>query len=367
MAIRFLEGVRVLDLSQYLPGPFATRMLADMGADVVKVEPPGGEPGRKLAADGKVAVSPYWHIINAGKRIVEMDLKAQGEHEAFERMVAHADVLLESFRPGVMERLGFGEARLKQLNPNLVHCALSGFGQSGPLRLATGHDLNYEALSGTLESTGTRDGPVIPFPPMADHAGAMQAVIATLGALFAQRRGGGGAFLDVSLAESLIALQELAFAFDARRGLGLLTGGSACYQIYRTADDRYVTLSPLEPKFWANFCEAVGRPEWIRRQWEPLPQTELTAEVGALFSSQPLAHWEALLPDAECCYLAVVDHADLPEHAHVKARGLVHQHPGYTEVLFPTYVDGGAPQPRPEVRLTEAAAVLAGWEGGASA
>ena len=362
MAIRFLEGVRVLDLSQYLPGPFATRMLADMGADVVKVEPPGGEPGRSLDAQGTRTVSPYWHIVNAGKRVVEMNLKSVDEHTAFERLVARADVLLESFRPGVMERLGFGEARLKALNPNLVHCALSGYGQTGPLRLATGHDLNYEALSGTLESTGTRDGPVIPFPPMADHAGALQAVIVILGALFAQRRGGGGAFLDVSLAESLIALQELAFAFDTRRGLGLLTGGSACYQIYRTADDRHVTLSPLEPKFWANFCTAVGRPDWIARQWEPLPQSALIAEVAALFATRPLAHWDALLPDAECCYLAVVGHADLPTHPHVAARGFVHQRPDYTEALFPAMVDGHGPELRPEVRLTEAASVLAEWE-----
>lgn len=361
MPITFLDGVRVLDLSQYLPGPFATRMLSDMGADVVKVEPPGGEPGRKLAADGTVTVSPYWHIINAGKRVVEMNLKATDEHDAFERMIAAADVLLESYRPGVMERLGFGEARLKELNPNLVHCALSGYGQTGPLRLATGHDLNYEALSGSLESTGTLEAPVIPFPPMADHAGAMQAVIAILGALFAQRHGGGGAFLDVSLAESLLALQELAFAFDTRRGMGLLTGGSACYHIYRTSDGYHVTLSPLEPKFWANFCEAVGHPEWTARQWEPFPQTDLIAQVAELFASKPRAHWDALLPNAECCYLAVVNHAELATHPHVADRGFIHKHPDYTEVLFPAYVNGEPPMARSEVRLCPVDEILAGW------
>lgn len=359
MVKRFLEGVRVLDLSQYLPGPFATRMLSDMGADVVKVEPPGGEPGRRLDREGRETVSPYYHVVNAGKRVISLDLKV--DTGQFAAMVERADVLLESFRPGVLERLGYGEQRLKEINPNMIHCALSGYGQTGPLRLASGHDLNYVALTGALAATGTREAPAIPFPPMADHSGAMIAVVSILGALLARTHGGRGVFLDVSLNESLLFLQELAFAFDARRGQGLLTGGSACYQIYRTADDRFVTLSPLEPKFWANFCNALGHPEWIARQYEPLPQTELIGELAAEFATRPLAHWDALLSEADCCYQAVIGHDQVPDHPHVQARGLVGQLGEDTEVLLPVFVDGDGPEPRAEVTFTDPDAILASW------
>ncbi|MBK8907187.1 MAG: CoA transferase [Rhodospirillales bacterium] len=359
--MQLLGGIRVLDLSQYLPGPFATRMLADMGADVVKVEPPGGEPGRTLDTGNMVGVSPYYNIINAGKRVIELDLKADADRARLEALVATADVLLESFRPGVLDRLGVGEQRLKSLNPRLIHCALSGWGQTGPLRLAAGHDLNYEALTGTLASTGTSETPVIPFPPMADHAGALMAVIAVLGALAARVNGAGGAYLDVGLADSCLSLQELAFAFEARRGRGLLSGGAACYQIYRTADDRFVTLSALEPKFWRNFCTAVAHPQWIEQQYQPLPQTTLIAELKVLFASQPLAHWEALLPEADCCYLAVIEHADIPTHPHVAARGLVSPQPDYTEILFPVHVDGEAPSPRQRVQFIDPQAALTAW------
>lgn len=363
MLKRFLEGVRVLDLSQYLPGPFATRMLADMGADVIKVEPPGGEPGRRLERNGQESISPYYHVVNAGKRVISLDLKDEADSARFADLVQRADVLLESFRPGVMERLGFGEQRLKALNPKLIHCALSGYGQAGPLRLASGHDLNYVALTGTLSATGTREQPAIPFPPMADHSGAMVAVASILGALFARTRGGNGVFLDVSLSESLLFLQELAFAFDARRSVGLLTGGAACYQIYRTADDQFVTISPLEPKFWANFCNALGHSEWIGRQYEPLPQTQLIDEVAALIATQPLRHWDPLLTEADCCYQAVIGHDQVPDHPHVRARGLVGQLGDDTAVLFPVFVDGEPPQPRDEVQFLEAEGVLASWLG----
>ncbi|MCW5699376.1 MAG: CoA transferase [Rhodospirillales bacterium] len=359
----FLQGIRVLDLSQYLPGPFATRMFADMGADVVKVEPPGGEPGRTLDTGKMVGVSPYYRIINAGKRVIELDLKDATDKSRLEALVGKADVLLESFRPGVLDRLGFGERRLKQLNPELVHCALSGWGQTGPLRLTAGHDLNYVALTGTLGATGTSETPVIPFPPMSDHAGALMAVVSVLGALTARARGASGAFLDVGLSDSCLSLQELAFAFDAHRGRGLLSGGAACYQIYRTQDDRFISLSPLEPKFWANFCNAVAHPEWVELQYQRLPQTSLIAQIKALFASQPLSYWEEKLSDAECCYMAVVEHNDVPSHPHVEERGLVSRHPDYTEVLFPVHVDGEAPQPRSPVAFVDVDSVMSAWTG----
>lgn len=361
MLRRFVEGVRVLDLSQYLPGPFATRVLADMGADVVKIEPPGGEPGRRLARESHEGVSPYYHVVNAGKRVIDLDLKVEADAARFADLVQRADVLLESFRPGVMERLGFGEQRLKALNPRLIHCALSGYGQTGPLRLVSGHDLNYVALTGALSATGSREAPAIPFPPMADHAGALIAVSSILGALLARGRDGKGVFIDVSLNESLLFLQELAFAFDARRGHGLLTGGAAAYQIYRTSDRRFVTLSPLEPRFWANFCQAVGHPEWIERQYEPLPQAELIAEVAAMFAAQPLAHWDSLLTGADCCYQAVIGHDEVPDHPHVRARGLVGRLGDDIAISYPAIIEGEPPQQRVEVAFSDSDSVTESW------
>ncbi|MEE9317350.1 MAG: CoA transferase, partial [Rhodospirillales bacterium] len=173
----FLNGVRVLDLSQFLPGPFATQMLADLGADVLKVEPPAGDPQRRLdSVTGKPGPensrSAYYDVINAGKSVVAIDLKSEDGKKAFETLVRAADVLLESYRPGVLERLGFGPDRLKSLNPGLVHCALSGFGQTGPNRLRAGHDINYVASTGALAASGIPEKPVMAWPPAADYASA---------------------------------------------------------------------------------------------------------------------------------------------------------------------------------------------------
>ncbi len=188
-----LQGVRVLDLSQYLPGPFATQILADLGAAVLKVEPPAGDPMRRFLLLDKDGLSPWYKQVNAGKQLLRLDLKNAAGRRMLEELVALADVLLESYRPGVMERLGFGPERLRQLNPRLIHCALSGFGQTGPYRLRGGHDITYVALSGMLDLTGTVETPVVPFPPLCDYAGGKQAATAILAALLRRetlRQGG---------------------------------------------------------------------------------------------------------------------------------------------------------------------------------
>jgi crotonobetainyl-CoA:carnitine CoA-transferase CaiB-like acyl-CoA transferase len=359
----FLKGTRVLDLSQYLPGPFATRLLADMGADVVKVEPPSGDPLRHLDPEGKEGSSPFYEMINAGKTVITVDLKTDGGRTAFVALAARADVLLESFRPGVLDRLGFGQERLGELNPRLIHCALSGYGQTGPYRLVSGHDVGYVSMTGGLSVSGPKEAPAIIYPPMADHAGAMQAALTILGALFARQRGGAGAFLDISLSESLLSWQGPGLTMPPSRGEGVINGGAAFYRIYRTADGRFISLSPLEPKFWANFCNAVGRPQWIARQFEPVPQTALIGEVTALFAGQPLAHWEALLPAADCCYQAVLEYPEVAAHPHVEARGLVLNRDGITDVLFPAYVDGLPPEPRAPLGVADAETVLGAWSG----
>lgn len=359
-----LTDIRVLDLSQYLPGPFATRMLADLGADVVKVEPPAGDPMRFLNPEGHPGKAPFYDQVNAGKAVITIDLKAEDGRAVFEALVAAADVLLESYRPGVLDRLGVGWQRLHAINPRLVHCALSGFGQTGPLRDAPGHDIGYVAMTGTVPSCGTTEAPAIPFPPIADHAGSMQAVVSILGALMARNKTGKGAFLDVSLMESLLLWQAPGLTIPADRGQGVINGGAAFYQIYRTADDAYVTLSPIEPKFWNNFCHAVARPDWIPRRFDPLPQTDLIVELAALFVSRPLSHWEQTLGTVECCYQAALHGSGVPTHPHITERGLVHPRGDYVEVRFPTMVDGAAPTERAAVRHLAVDEVTAAWAAG---
>ena len=361
-----LDGVRVVDLSQYLPGPFAGQILADLGAEVVKVEPPGGDPMRGIGPPDPDGVSAYYKLVNAGKRVVRVDLKAEAGRAAFGGLVAAADVLLESYRPGMLVRLGFDRPALAALNPRLVHCALSGYGQTGPYAGKGGHDLNYLAWGGGLVTSGSAARPVMAHPPVADHAGAMQAVIAILAALLRREREGQGAFLDVSLAETVLAWQggQLTAALRGRpmtRGRDLLNGGAACYQIYETADGRFVTLGALEPKFWAAFCEAAGRPDWIARQAEALPQDGLIGDVAALFASRPLAEWQAVFDGVDCCWQPVLEAEELLADPQAQARGLLRRTGDLAEALFPALIDSAAARPRVPLEEVAVDTALRSW------
>ncbi len=259
----FLAGYRVLDLSQYIPGPFATRQLADLGADVIKVEPPHGDPMRFFMMPDTTEQSPLYLHLNRGKRIVRIDLKSSEGKEQFKKLLLKTDVLMESFRPGVMDKLGFGRAALKELNPRLVHCALSGFGQTGPYRDQAGHDLTYCAASGALTLTGTREKPVMAFPPVADHAGALQAINAIQAALLGRAKSGNGAFLDISLYESALSWQYLTLnpadtATPQERETAMLNGGLACYNIYQTQDKRFAAFEYMIPLL-AHAAQEIAR------------------------------------------------------------------------------------------------------------
>jgi crotonobetainyl-CoA:carnitine CoA-transferase CaiB-like acyl-CoA transferase len=367
MPFRFLAGTRVLDLSQYVPGPYATLLLADLGADVVKVEPPGGDPMRGLAgprdADG---ISPFWKLMNGGKTIVELDLKARAGADALRRLVARADVLLESYRPGVLDRLGFGAAALAALDPALIHASLTGYGATGPWAQRSGHDINYMATMGGLGSSGVAARPVAAFPPTADYASGMQAALAICAALAGRARDGRGTRLDLSLAETVLAWQGMNLALAARgvptdRERSLLNGGAAFYRAYACADGRFVTLGAIEPKFWANFCAAVGRDDWIARQGDALPQTALIAELDALFARRDADAWEALLGPADCCFAVVLRPDEVAGHPQVAARGLVREVDGRVEPGFPAWIDGAPPAPRPPARIVATSEALARW------
>ncbi|HKF71891.1 MAG TPA: CoA transferase [Stellaceae bacterium] len=367
----FLRGIRVVDVSQFIPGPQAALHLGDLGADVVKVEPPGGEPMRTFPPLDPDGVGASYKLMNRGKTVVELDLKTETGQRAFADLIAAADVLVESYRPGVLDRLGFDRKTLERLNPGLVHVALTGFGQTGPYRARAGHDINYMALAGGLAASGTEERPVAAYPPTADHASALQAALAAVAALFRRRATGRGAFIDVSLAETVLAWQAIPMTLARRagqephRGAQILNGGTARYHVYRTSDGRFITLGAVERKFWDAFCRAVGHDDWAVRYDDPLPQTRLIAEVAALIASQPLADWECVIDPADCCFHPVVDLADLPDHPQIAERRLVHRvsdDPALVETLFPAWVDGAPPAPRVPLRFAAVSDVLARWQ-----
>jgi crotonobetainyl-CoA:carnitine CoA-transferase CaiB-like acyl-CoA transferase len=318
---RLLEDVRVIDLSQYIPGPFATRQLADLGAEVIKIEPPGGEPMRRFMHGESREPSAVYRHINRGKRVCELDLKSEAGKRALDALLAEADILLESFRPGVLARLGFDRERLDRLNPRLIHCALSGYGQNGPYAQRAGHDVNYCALSSQSIVSGSARTPVIGYPPIADHAAALQASTTMLAALHASNKRQSGIFIDISITESILAWQYLPLLTDAReRASAILNGGAACYNIYQCADGGFISLGAIEPAFWKNFCDAVKQPQWAQRQYEPMPQTGLIEEVAERVASRGVNHWRELLDDIDCCFEMLFSADELARQAQLESR-----------------------------------------------
>lgn len=364
-----LSGVRVLDLSQYVPGPFATKCLADLGAEVIKIEPPSGDPMRSLGGCDPDGLSPLYKMVNRGKKVVFLNLKKAEGKETLRSLIQRADVLVESYRPGVLDRLGFDRQTLQDLNPRLIHGALSGFGQTGPYRLRAGHDITYLSVAGMLGISGTKDTPVMPFPPVADHASALYTAMTVSAALVRQQRSGKGAHLDLSISESALSFCSGALTEGLRGGLDregdLLNGGVAYYRAYPCADGRFMALGAIEPKFWEAFCSALGKPEWIARQNDPIPQNSLIAEVGQEIAKHPLSHWESVLHPQDCCFEPVHTLAETIAHPQTQARGLVHQsgdaQSPIAEVAYPCLADGKAPaQPTPHQDIS-AAQALAAW------
>ena len=356
----FLGGLKVLDLSRHLPGPLASLLLVDLGASVIKIEPPAGDEMRVIGPIGERGLSIYFEAVNAGKVSLKLDLRNEADTARFLALVDEADILLESFRPGTLDRLGLGAAMLTSRNPRLIYCGLSGFGMNGPRRDQAGHDNNYLSLTGVLAGTGLADQPVFFDPPVADVTGSMMATIAMLGAVNKRARDGKGCVLDLALADSVMPLVSFPLAgLDAGRGAPvreaeLLNGGAARYRVYRCADGQFVTLGAVEPKFWTAFCGAAGRPEWLPHFDDPLPQTSLIAEVTDFFSGLTRDQAIARLEPADCCFAPVLTLDQAVETEQLKARGLVRRgEDGNWQALFPGQVDGEAPAIRRPWREVE--------------
>nr|WP_322043570.1 CaiB/BaiF CoA-transferase family protein [Paraburkholderia sp. J67] len=329
-----MQGLRVLDLTRLLPGPVATLRLAEMGADVLKIEPPGtGDAARTMmqSAADEIAGRPgaFYRLVNRGKRETRLDLKSEGGRSVLLALARDADVLVESFRPGVMDRLGVGYETLRAANPKLVYCAITGYGSEGLFSDRAGHDLNYVAYSGVLDQIATRDGaPVLPNFQIADLlGGALSAVTQILAALWQVARGGEGRFVDISMAHESYAnnvVAQVALANDDAAALqpggGLLNGGVPCYNVYRTQDERWLAVGALELKFWQALCTALGREDWAQRHWS-LGQAiggsdaaSLTRELAALIATETLQTWIDRLEIIDCCVTPVLKPGEAANH-----------------------------------------------------
>lgn len=326
-----LDHIRTLDLSRMLPGPYCSMMLADLGADVIKVEDiRTGDPTRHSAPKIGDESSTFLQV-NRNKRSISLDLKTPEGGELFLKLAETADVVLEQFRPGVVARLGIGYDAVQRINPRIVYCSLSGYGQNGPYRDRAGHDLNYIALAGVLGlTTDDRGRPVIPGVQIADLAGGMVAGFAILAALLARERTGRGQFIDVSMFDVVLSMLPVPAAHQVAGidvpigGKYVLSGVYPFYNVYETSDARFMTLGALEPKFWENFCRKVGRPDLIARQFDRgVEREQLFEEVRAIFKERTQAEWVELMRDADACCEPVLSMSEAFEHAQTRAREML--------------------------------------------
>jgi len=331
-----LAGIRVLDLTRLLPGPMCTLHLADLGADVIKVEDTGaGDYARTLATSPDASSSrmtAWYRAINRNKRSLAVDLKAADGHAAFMALARAADVVVEGFRPGVVRTLGIDYDAIRAVNPRVVYCSLSGYGQTGPRALAAGHDVNYLGYAGVLDHAGARNGP----PALANLqiadllGGAATAAIGILGALFGALRHGVGRYVDVAMADAVLAHQILALgAFEdagqvAPRGDDLLTGGVPCYGVYETQDHRWLAVGALEAKFWRRLCDTLARPDLVPLQFARGDAGErVRATLAAIFMADTRDAWCARFRDVDCCVTPVLSFAEVLADPQFAARAVV--------------------------------------------
>ncbi|RYE92334.1 MAG: CoA transferase, partial [Myxococcales bacterium] len=323
-----LQGVRVLDLSRLLPGPFATMVLSDLGATVDKIEDPQAGDYLRHLPPQVAGASGAFHALNRGKRSAVLDLKRPAGREVLLRMLGGYDVLFEQFRPGVLDRLGLGHAELRDRFPRLIICALTGYGQTGPLAHRAGHDLNYLARSGVLGLQGPADGaPQVPGFQLADISGALWSVIAVLGALRERERTGQGAVLDVAMADGSIgfasfALGALFSGDDQGRGRSPLGGGLAPYGTYLSSDGQPVALAALEPKFWTSFCQGAGLEVDMTALLPGPHQGEWRGRLAAVFATRTRDEWAAFGAKHDCCLEPVLRPDELRADPHLAARRL---------------------------------------------
>ncbi|MGB5745561.1 MAG: CaiB/BaiF CoA-transferase family protein [Desulfobacterales bacterium] len=294
-----LEGITVIDLSRLLPGPYCSMILADHGARVIAVE------DKRFLADGL-----FFNLINRNKEHMSLNLKTEKGREIFYRLIEKADVLLEGFRPGVVDRLGVGYESVKQANPKIIYCSITGYGQDGPFRDRVGHDVNYLSKAGVLDLIGEKDHPpAIPGVQIADIAGGgMNAAIGILLALFARQNTGQGQYIDISMTDGMVGFLPAALFFrqltgqEPKRADGILSHRYACYNTYETADGRYLSIGAVENRFWKQLCDTLDIPEYAPLQYDDQRRAEILQSMRQAFKQKALDEWDAILADLDICW-----------------------------------------------------------------
>ncbi len=343
-----LAGIRVLDLTRLLPGPMATRHLADMGADVIKIEDrEAGDYARRMGRMGE-GMSDFFRLVNRNKRAVRLDLKRPQGREVFLRLAKGADVVVEGFRPGVMAKLGIDNDALAAVNPRLVYCSITGYGQYGPYADRAGHDINYIGYAGVGDQIGTADAPIVPNFQIADLlGGALAPVMGILAALIDAKSSGRGRHVDVAMTDAVFAhaifplLGFLEHGKTPGRGTSMLDGGLPCYNVYRTRDSRWMAVGALERKFWETLCDILGCPELKGKHivygGEARPVKE---RLAAAFASRTQHEWSEVFARADCCVSPILTVDEALENEQLRARGMA-------------IVKEGLPQLAPPVKFSE--------------
>jgi len=322
-----LDGYHVLDLSLLLPGPLATQILRDLGARVTKIEPPA--PGDYMALWPPMVgdVAATYHAVNRGKEIISLDLKSTADRDRFYEMAATADIVLEGFRPGVIDKLGIGYGELSRRNPRIIVCSISGYGQAGPYSQRAGHDLNYQALAGVLSISGGEETPNPQLQVADTAAGSYAAAMLVVAAALERERTGRGRHIDISMSEQLLPLMTTTFAAadaeerDPNRDAELLSGGAPCYRVYRTKGGDHITLGALEPKFWLSVVEQIGMPDLAGAAFHGGPDgPQIAARLAEVFACRTRAEWEAIFAKADACVEPVLGFQEVRAHPHWQAR-----------------------------------------------
>ena len=362
-----LSGLRVLDLTRLLPGPMATMHLADLGAEVIKIEDTGvGDYARSMGAGAAPGQdSLFFRMVNRNKRALRLDLKQAAGIAVFLRLARDADVIVESFRPGVVDKLGIGYDAVRAVNPRIVYAAITGYGQTGPWADHAGHDINYIATAGLLDQIGTREGarssaPAIPNLQVGDLlGGALTPLLDILAAVIGARATGQGTHVDVAMTDAVLAhtlfplVTARALGGTLPRGGDLLTGGVPCYGVYRTADERWLAVGALEPKFWQVLCQTVDRPDLAPHGLATGAEGErVRGELAAVLASRPLEHWAPIFERADCCVTPVLDITEALDHPQLRARGMVTEVAGVTQYALPIKLSAwsaadATPAPKP--------------------
>lgn len=333
-----LNGIKIIDFTNYIPGPFATLRLAELGAEVIKVEAPEGDPARNTG-NGYVFTAH-----NRGKKSIVINLKHGEGRQIALGLLADADAVVESFRPGVMEKLGLGYETVSYINPGIVYCSITGYGNSGQMSQLGSHDLNYMSLSGALAQLKDSSGkPIHPTNTIADYIGGMAASERILAGLVSRGSTGEGSYHCISIADSMASLMANHVLIERetgyQNGVSVLNGTVIGYGLYETKDERYVSLGALEPKFWNNFCQAVGREDWLPAHYSnPDGTNPIYQELVDLFKSKSLSEWTEFGMKVDCCIAPVLEAGELAKYPYfsekdfVSAEGKIKMHGDKFEV-----------------------------------